>query len=104
LLIGNAYLSFVYPKAWRFLIRKGEVNNALWEQILSHSKGASSNKFSACKLIFQNYRSVPPEADEILREFVAPTQHEDVRKAVALEMAKGRVEIPAGLFFDLLWV
>lgn len=88
----------------RFLIRKGEVNNALWEQILSHSKGASSDKLSACKLIFQNYRSVPPEADEILKEFVAPTQNKDLRKAVALEMTKEKVEIPAGLFFDLLWV
>lgn len=88
----------------RFLIRKGVINNDLWEQILGESKGTSSDKVSACKLIFQNYRSVPPEADEILKELVAPTQHEDVRKAVVLEMAKESIDIPAGLYFDLLSV
>jgi len=88
----------------RFLIRKGEVNNASWKQILDHSKGTNSDKALACKLIFQNYRSVPPEADEILKELVTPTQHEDVRKTVASEMAKETVEIPAGLYFDLLGV
>lgn len=88
----------------RFLIRKGEVNHALWKQILNHFKGTNSERSLACKLIFQNYRSVPPEADEILKELVTPAQHEDVRKTAASEMAKSTIEIPAGLYFDLIRV
>ncbi|MCD6241329.1 hypothetical protein J7K27_07425 [Candidatus Bathyarchaeota archaeon] len=91
-----------YANLERFLIRKREINNELWKQILSRSKGKPSDKILACKLIFQNYSFVPLEADEILKEFAASTQPKDVRKAIAHELSKEKVEIPAGLYFDLL--
>ncbi|GEM_PF-5609391 len=86
----------------RFIITKGEVNTNLWNDILKKSKGTNHEKISACQLIFQNYESLPIEADEILKEFVSPVQPEDVRRAVGLELTKERVHIPAGLYFELL--
>jgi len=85
-----------------FLIRKETVDEDLWNYILIQSKGTSTEKIKACMLILQNYRNVPREADDILKGLAAPTEHEDVRETIASELVKENIQIPGGLYFDLL--
>lgn len=85
-----------------YIIRKGTIDNDLWNRILGLSKDGDSDRISAGKLIIENYRTLPSEADAILKELAAPAQNSDVRKGIASLLVAERVEIPAGLYFDLL--
>jgi len=91
------------PNLKAFLIRKGAIDEDLWKSIKIQSKGTTAEKIKACMLIFQNYRNVPREADNILRKLASSTQPKDVRKAIATKLAKADVQIPGGLYFDLLF-
>jgi len=86
-----------------FLIRKGSVNKELWASILVQSKGSIKEKINVSRLIFDNYTSLPIEADDILKKYVDPTEHKDLRKGIALELTKSIKNIPAGLYHDLLF-
>jgi hypothetical protein len=91
------------PNLEAFLIRKGAVDEDLWKSIEIQSKGTTAEKIRSCMLIFQNYRNLPREADNILKKLASPTQPEDVRKAIATGLVKDDVQIPGGLYFDLLF-
>lgn len=86
----------------KFLIRKGKVDDDLWNAILTQSTGTNSEKIEAAKKIFRNYRNLPLVADDVLKSLAALTENEEVRKAIALEMVQEKIEIPGGLYLDLL--
>ena len=71
---------------------------------MNKSKGTEEEKTLACRLFFENYRKIPGEADDLIKTLASPHQPEGVRKAIALEIAKERVKIPARLYSDLLFV
>ena len=81
----------------RFLIRKKEVDEALWKRISNESKGTNRDKITAGILVLQNYGVVPPEADTLLKALVERTQPEDVRKAIASELVESKANIPLRL-------
>lgn len=87
-----------------FLVTKQEIDQKLWNDILNKSKGTEEEKILACRLFFENYRRIPDEADALIKGLASPHQPEGVRKAIALEIAKERVKIPAGLYGELLFV
>lgn len=84
------------------LVKKGKVNDHLWNIVLRQSRGIINEKIETCKLIFKNYRNLPAEADSVLKALAAPTENEDVRRLIASELVKEKIEIPSGIYLDLL--
>jgi len=86
----------------RLLVKKGKMNFDLWNIVLRQSRGTINEKIEAAELIFKNYRNLPAAADSVLKALASPTEHEDVRRSIASKMVKDKIEIPSGIYLDLL--
>lgn len=85
-----------------FLIHKEQVDEELWEKIKEKAKEKQEERESAITLIFGNYRKVPIEADDLLRDFASPEQSVNIRENLATQISKNKTKIPASLYFDLI--
>lgn len=86
----------------KFLIEKEKVDEELWEKIKKNAKGNREERESAITLIFDNYRKVPTEADDLLRDFASQGQTVNIREKLAVKVAEDKKNIPASLYFDLI--
>jgi len=86
----------------KFLIQKEPIDEELWEKIKEKGNGKKEERESAITLIFSNYRKVPIEADDLLRNLASQEQPMNVRERLAIRISKDKTKIPASLYFDLI--
>jgi hypothetical protein len=83
------------------LITKKELNLPLWQRIQELAHGDLQQKVEAATLIFDNYTTIPEEADNLLKEMVQPSSPIEVRLGIA-EKLVSKPRIPWVLHVSLL--
>lgn len=63
----------------KYLIEKEEVDEELWRKIQEKAREKGNDKKTAVILILNNYKKVPNEADNLLRNFASHEQPARVR-------------------------
>ena len=84
-----------------FIIEKEEPNVALWEEVLTLSKGSVKQKAQAADLIFQHYSVLPKAADDLLKKFTLPEAPVTLRRRIAVSLSK-RPRITWSLYSTLV--
>lgn len=84
------------------MIEKEKVDEELWKIVQGKSIEKVEDKKNAIQLIFENYKKMPEEADEILRGFASQEHPKDVRKTLAIQVSNNKSGIPGGLYLDLI--
>lgn len=79
-------------KSSKFFITKEEPNLRLWKKIQELEGGTYKDKVQAVALIFDNYTTVPNEADDLLKNMATPENPVRVRREIAKRLvAKPRI-------------
>lgn len=86
-----------------YLVIKGETDLSIWNEIQDLAKATADDRVKAVRLLFDNYRVVPDNADELLLNLAGQENFVKVRREIAKGLAK-KTGIPWVLHVKVLEV
>ena len=70
------------------LVIKGQIDLSIWNEIQDLAKGTADDRVKTIRLLFDNYRAVPDNADELLLNLAGQENFVTVRREIAKRLAK----------------
>lgn len=87
----------------KYLVIKGKVDLSIWSEIQDLAKGSTKEKVKAVGLLFDSYKVIPDEADDLLLNLAGQKDSVQVRRRIAKRLVK-RTGIPWVLHVKVLEV
>jgi len=92
----------LYPVDLKKISAKGEVDKDLWAEIQKGLRGDPEEVKKAIELFFENYKSLPSEADDLICEYAQKDQPYEYRLLIASLFTRKDIRITFGFSNNLL--